>query len=286
MILSFHPCFEADEQIILGNRLPAEEELRLIGKAKAVILPQGRPVEQLHEACLSSGALLFPDYRLRFKYPGKMGQSLLFRSLGLPYPETRRWLTLEELTNACDRFERLPHELPFMIKADRGHEAEGVYLVEDRDSLINALEQLAHKQGTGQSGFITQAYVPSNGNVLRAVIIGKRIITYWKRPALAGQVITSISKGAIIDHHWRPDLQEKGKRQAIELSKKTGVNLAAVDFVFPFGAEDPEPLFLEINYYFARRGLGGNERYYRLVFQAIQEWLAEKGLNPRRVRLV
>jgi ribosomal protein S6--L-glutamate ligase len=111
-------------------------------------------------------------------------------------------------------------------------------------------------------------------------------MTYWKRPNKTGQVITTISRDAIIDSEWRPDLQEKGKRQAHVLTEKTGINLAAVDFVFPFSLKDPEPFVLEINYFFGRRGLGGTENYYRLLYQAVQDWLAEAGLNPKSVRLI
>ena len=59
-----------------------------------------------------------------------------------------------------------------------------------------------------------------------------------------------------------------------------------MDFVFPISEKDPEPLFLEINYYFGRRGLGGSENYYQLLHQAIRDWLEEEGLDPEAVRLV
>jgi len=133
---------------------------------------------------------------------------------------------------------------------------------------------------------VTQHFISSGGNVLRAVIMGNQILTYWKRPAKAGQIITTIRKGALIDHEWRPELQEKGKKQARVLSKRTGINLAAVDFVFPLSETAPEPLFLEINYYFGRRGLGGMDAYYQLLFRAIQDWLEGIGLNPKTVELV
>ena len=69
------------------------------------------------------------------------------------------------------------------------------------------------------------------------------------------------------------------------MSAKTGINLAAVDFIFSFSEKDPEPLFLEINYYFGRRGIGGSERYYQLLYEAVRGWLAEAGLDPDAVRL-
>ena len=84
----------------------------------------------------------------------------------------------------------------------------------------------------------------------------------------------------------KPDLQKKGERAAEKFSKATGINLAAIDFVFPMIERDPDPLFLEINYYFGRQGLGGSETYYRLLHEAIQDWLRKAGGNPDAVQLV
>jgi len=74
--------------------------------------------------------------------------------------------------------------------------------------------------------------------------------------------------------------------QARVLARCTGINLAAVDFVFDLSKMDPEPLFLEINYFFGRRGLGGMDAYYRMLFRAIKEWLKKMGLSPEIVELV
>jgi ribosomal protein S6--L-glutamate ligase len=161
-----------------------------------------------------------------------------------------------------------------------------VYLVTDHLSLLEALDRLMVLENSGLSGFVTQAFVPCGGNVLRAVVIGKQILTYWKRPGKSGGGVTTIARGATIDHHWRPDLREIGRVEAQALSLETGINLAATDWVFSVGGTDPAPLLLEINYFFARRGLGGTENYYQLLYQAIQDWLSEEGLDPRSVRLI
>jgi ribosomal protein S6--L-glutamate ligase len=285
MILSFHPCFDADVHVVLGSRSLNAGDLDLINRADAIILPQGRP-KDLFKACLNSGAHLFPNYEMRFEYPGKIGQSLLFENLGCSCPETLRWPEVRQYRKTYPNIENIPHELPFLIKDDQSHEAEGVFFVEDRQSLSSALDFLNRRERSGFLGFVTQAYVPSGGNVLRAVIIGRNIITYWKRPAEPGQIITTISKGATIDHLWRPDLQAKGRAECRSLAGKTGIDLAAVDFVFSFSKKDPEPFFLEINYYFGRRGLGGSEKYYQLFHQAIRDWMEEVGLDPEAVKLI
>ena len=285
MILSFHPCFDADVQIIIGDRPLSSGDLELVRKAKAIILPQGR-TEDLYYACTKSNALIFPGYEMRFKYQGKTGQNLLFKYFGCPHPETLCWSSVEEFKKGYKGQDLFPHDLPFLVKADNVHEAEGVFLVKDKVSMSEALDYLIKRERSGILGFVTQVYVGSDGNVLRAVIIGRKVITYWKRPYKHGKVITSISRGAIIDHDWKPDLQEKGRVQAQSLSKKTGINLAAIDFIFPFTEKEPAPLFLEINYYFGRRGLGGTKNYYRLLHEAIQDWLSEAGFDPKLVRLV
>ena len=281
MILSFHPCFTADHQIILGARPLDEEDRRLIRSAHAVILPQGR-VDGVFNECQNSKTPMFPNYDMRQTYPGKVGQSRLFQKFQLPHPRTFRW----ERVDALKKLPKPPHEFPFVVKDNRSHEARGVFVAKNSDSLKAAMGFLALKEGVENKGLVTQDFVASRGNVLRAVIMGKRILTYWKRPASPGQVITTISKGALIDHEWKPELQEKGMNQARVLTKRTGINLAAVDFVFPLSEAAPEPLFLEINYYFGRRGLGGMDAYYRLLFRAIQDWLKTIGLNQNRLKLV
>ncbi|MCP4575417.1 MAG: hypothetical protein GY846_03920, partial [Deltaproteobacteria bacterium] len=206
MILSFHPCFETEFQIILGARRLGSRDLDLIQKAEAIILPQACP-QALYQACQGSDALKFPSYEMRLKYPGKMGQCLLFKDFKQAHPQTLLWSGVREFKDALVVGEVLPHKRPFLIKEDKNHEAEGVYMVEDELSLSEALERLARKEKSGQQGFVTQDFIPSMGNALRSVIIGKMIITYWKRPGKPGQRITTIGRGAIIDHNWRQDLQ-------------------------------------------------------------------------------
>jgi ribosomal protein S6--L-glutamate ligase len=285
MIISFHPCFDSGNQIILGDRTLDPDILGQIQNAEAIILPQSCS-EELFEACHHTRALLFPDYEMRFKYQGKIGQSRLFKDFGLPHPETLCWTNVKEYKKKHENIKNPPHQWPFILKEDRSHEAEGVYFVEDPKSLESALQRIELKENSGHKGFVSQAFIDSKGNVLRTVIMGRRIISYWKRPAEPGQTITTISRGADIDHDWRAELQEKGKKYALDLSDKTGINLGAIDFVFEESDEDPDPIFLEINYFFGRRGIGGTEKYYRLLFDALQNWLAEKGLDPKTVELV
>jgi ribosomal protein S6--L-glutamate ligase len=280
MILSFHPCFAADAQIVLADRKLSADDRRLIRVAEVILLPQTCSLA-LYKACSVSKASVFPDYGLRFKYPGKAGQSLLFEKMKIPRPATKRWPSVEKFSDTLKAEGATPHEMPFFLKADKGHEGDGVLFVTDLQSLEAALSQL---EQIGSEGFISQELIPCQGNVLRTVVLHKRIITYWKRQDHG--IISTVSRGASIDKHWKPELQEKGKALAQWICERAAINLAAFDFVFNMDFPDPRPFILEINYYFGRRGLGGSLRYYRLLLRAIQEWLKEKGFGADSVRLV
>jgi ribosomal protein S6--L-glutamate ligase len=281
MILSFHPCFVADAQIILADRQLNAEDRRLIRRADAVILPQACSLA-LYKNCAASEAHVFPDYGVRFRYPGKVGQSLLFEKLKIPHPATRRWRTAKRFRDSLNDKSAPPHEVPFLLKADESHEGDGVLFVNDKPSLDTAL---LHLEKIGSTGFISQELIPCGGNVLRAVVFHKEIITYWKRADPCHGVIVTVSHGSRIDKKWNPELQAKGRAQARCICEKTGINLAAFDFVFSLESPEMQPLLLEINYYFGRRGLGGSLRYYRLLLKAIQGWLEEKGFDARSVKL-
>jgi ribosomal protein S6--L-glutamate ligase len=282
MILSFHPCYAADAQIILGDRQLNQDDLSLIAAAEAILLPQGCTIA-LHLACKACPGFVFPNYDMRFQYPGKTGQSLLFEKMGWPHPVTTRWDSVNAFRDLLRHSGRLPHEIPFFLKRDYSHEGAGAYLIREATQIESVLGEI---QRCGESGFTSQAYIPCEGNVLRVVILGKKVLSYWKRPERADESVISIGRNAWIDKEWRPDLQEKGIAEARRFGEGSGINLAAMDFVFSLADPDPVPLILEINYYFGRRGLGGSLRYYRLLFDAIHEWLTEKGVDTTPLSLV
>ncbi len=272
MIVSFHPCIQADIQIILGDRLPTPEEGSILKKADAIILPQGCS-KKLYEICKRSGAMLFPEYRYRFEYEGKIGQTRLFKELNLPHPCS---IPVENTEEISKKWDYLSSKIPFLLKKDKSHEGEGIYVIRRKEDL-EKIKEIMRKEKV-----LLQELIRCGGNILRTVVIGDEIITYWKRPVKEGQIITTLNKNAIIDHSWMPELQEKGRKLAEEFISKTKINLAALDMVF----KEKEPLFLEINYYFGRKGLGGSDNYYSLLFHAIKRWLKKNGISTSSVRLI
>ena len=285
MILSFHPCITADHQIILGHRQPDSNDESYIARSEIIILPQTCP-EKLFEMCAESKASVFPDYRARFDFPGKIGQHIMFKKNNLPQPITHIWNSVSHFISVCGT--QIPHQFPFLLKEDRSHESEGIHIINNMHNVDVSLRKIEKKNifKSERAGFISQEFIPNGGNTLRVVIMENRYIPYWKRAVNPDKKLSSIKTGALVDKDWKPELQKKGIAMAQELSLKTGINLAAVDFIFPLDLADPEPLFLEINYYFGRKGLGGSINYYSLLFRAIVRWMEKNGFDSRKVKLV
>jgi ribosomal protein S6--L-glutamate ligase len=284
MIVSLNPCLDADEYILTGSRPLSRDELKLIGRAQAVLLPQGCS-RDLHAACVAAGPALFPEYGPRFSFPGKVGQNLLFKRHGLPHPRTLIWRTTGQFLDALEENTQI-HPRPFIVKRNLAHEGYGVFFIEDDSSLAEAMDSVAADEDREDGRFITQDFIPPGGAALRVVIIGSRSISYWKRTGSEKDKIATIRRNAVVDHNWKPELQTAGIELCRNLSLRTGINLASVDVIFPLEEPDPAPLLLEINYFFGRKGLGGSENYYRLLQEAAREWLSKLGHDPRRVRLV
>jgi len=85
----------------------------------------------------------------------------------------------------------------------------------------------------------------------------------------------NVIRGATIDHDLFPHLQEKAVRELKKFCSRCGVNLAGFDFLFSTEDENPQPLFLEINYAFRTKGLGGPDKYLELLTRGIRAWLEE-----------
>jgi ribosomal protein S6--L-glutamate ligase len=161
---------------------------------------------------------------------------------------------------------------------DWGGEGETVYLITSADNLQKTLEKAAEYEKSGQAGFILQEYIPSNSRTLRIVILGQRVISYWRIQENNDGFYSNLRKGAVIDSEAEPGLQQKAVALIKYLCQKTEINLAGFDVIFSSENGDPAPMLLEINYFFGRKGLGGSENYYRILLAEIRNWLIRRNL--------
>ncbi len=273
MILSFHPMLIGDENRIVAGRPAGAADQAAIDRADAVILPQGCR-EDLYRMATTAGLPVFPDYRIRFDYPGKRGQARLFQETGAAAPSTASYPDLAAFQKQTRNGRRLPIPLPLVVKLDWGGEGETVFFAKDIRSLDTIIGRLSDFEKSGQPGFLIQEFIPSGNRCLRLGVIGKRIDTYWRIQPESTEFSTALSRGGHIDYRMDPDLQKKAVGSARQLCKKTGIDLAGFDFLFDCRLADPPALFLEINWFFGRIGYGGSDRFYALLKEAADDWLA------------
>ncbi len=276
MIVSFHPLFEADRNIICAGRLPNSEDLAAIQSAKAVILGQGC-YQSLYDMARSHCTNVFPNYDARFKYPGKLGQIKLFRAFDIRHPATEIFANVMSFQRKYHTHNCLPWQYPVVFKLNWGGEGETVYLIESDEYLQKILKQTAEFEKSDQTGFLLQEYIPSNGRTLRVAVIGRQLISYWRiQPDIDG-FHTSLRSGAILASELQSVQQQQAEAAVWKICRATGINLAGFDVIFSTEGENPPPLLLEINYFFGRKGLGGSEAYYKILQTEIQAWLDSIG---------
>ncbi len=277
MLLSFHPILEGDVNRICAGRDPGPEDLAVMEQATAILLPQGCR-ESLYRAARRASAQVFPNYEARFAYPGKTGQVRLFRELDLPHPESLIFANIEDLNARYPDPDKMPLAPPLMVKRDWGGEGQGVYPAPDTASLNHILQNLERTESALQSGFVIQRFIPTAPRVLRVVVIGAVRRTYWRvmAPGADPYARVGLSQGGHIDDRADPDLMRAAETMVSRACRETGIDLAAFDLIFsrdPAVAAPDTPIFLEINYFFGRRGLGGSEGLYNLLAEGLGNWL-------------
>ena len=274
MILSFNPIIVADQNRICAGRQPDQGDLEAIRAARAVILGPGC-YESLYRMARANCPHVFPNMDVRFDHPGKRNQIRLFRSLGVAHPPTRLFDTV-----AGFEAEGLSMDYPLVLKLDWGGEGKTVFKAADPARLDQALDFVRACEGSGQCGFLIQRYIPGGRRCLRVVVIGDRVVSYWRVQKKVGAFGTAVTGGAAIDHRHRPELQAAARTSAARVCGQTGLQLAGFDYIFDRRALEggqTTPLLLEINFFFGRSGLGGSQGYYRMFEQAVDRWL--DGLN-------
>lgn len=278
MILSFHPCFVGDRNILCAGREADKDDMALIRAADAVVLPQGCKAS-LYRMAKENCPHVFPNYDARFSYPDKIRQISLFRKHGVSHPESEPYLCVDDYFQHYGKLICRPHVgFPFVFKFNWGGEGENVFLIRSLSELRNVLQLATDYERTGQKGFLMQRYIPDQNRALRVVVIGNRMYSYWRVQKNSDIFCANIRRGGYIDYDSDPRMQETARQVLASFCKDTGINLAGFDFLFSAADEKQQALFLEINYYFGREGLGGSVNYYNLLVSEIETWIKGLGL--------
>ncbi len=261
MILSFNPIINGDKFIWINQWIDnsLKEEIK---KAKVVILPQtiSRPV---YIFIRSFCEYVFPNYDTRFEYEGKLGDIMLFLKHDMPHPDTVLFPNIVSFSGNHKEVGKPPYSLspfPFVIKTNKGDEGSGTWIIKDKGEFDRVIEIIRHEERQGRYGFLIQRYVPDLTKTLRVTVIGDYIKAYWKSIDAASDFYTNIARGGEVDFYSAPELMEKGIKIIKEFTRLAKINMAGFDLCF----EEDDPLFLEINYTFGLKGLGGADEFYKI----------------------
>ncbi len=286
MILSFHPCIHGDENVIVAGRAPTREEEVLIRRADAIILPQGVR-QDLYEMCRSHCAHVFPNYDLRFAYPGKVGDIRVFNAFRISHPRTLVFsdVATYRRSHPLDT-SPLPFAPPFVIKGNTGGEGHLVFKIHDRGELGQVIGMLSAMERSGFEGFLVQEWIDHGGRDLRVVVLHDERLSYWRVQHDPGRFLTNLTAGATMDDRSDPHLRQKAEGLVSRFCQESGVNLAGIDVMFDRRDHTGEPLMVEINYWFGRRVFGSSREYYPRLLVAIRNWLGGFDAGwPARTRL-
>jgi ribosomal protein S6--L-glutamate ligase len=264
-VLSYHLLLETNNNR-LAYRLDGAERAAM-KQADAILLPQGCS-RQLYEAASLSCPHVFPNYDAFFRYPGKVGQALLFQQCRVSHPVTQAFADLAEW-----RQEEVAPAYPFVFKFSWGGEGKNVFLITEEDAFRRCLELAADYENSGKNGFLLQEYIQAAGRSLRVVVMADTYVSYWRCQEGGDLFYSNIARGATINHDFAPELQAAAIQELKKFCRQTGINLAGFDFLFDFCSLKPKPLFLEINYFFRSYGLGGPDAYLKMLTQAVRKWL-------------
>jgi ribosomal protein S6--L-glutamate ligase len=245
----------------LPNLAPVDdpEVARMIRSARGVVMPRGA-TEKRYRKIAALAPNRFPNLDSRYKYPGKTKQAMLFRCLNVRHPKTIVYPSPQSVAEA--EVTTLPLDYPFVLKGDVGGGGSAVFPVTSRNDLLNGLTRLP-----AEAPLLLQQWVEHGGMDLRVVVVGAKMVSYFR--VGGGNFYNNACRGGRIRPEIFPELQYSGLAAVAKFCHLSGINLAGFDLMFP---DDGPPVFIEINYNFGRKGLGGTPGFRRVFQEAVGLW--------------
>ena len=256
--LSMNSLVSLDEN--LPNLAPLDDPavVTLIRSARGVVMPRAAS-EGRYRRVAALARDWFPNFEPRFAYAGKTKQTMLFHRYEVRHPKTFIYRSPADL-GAADR-SGLPLAYPFVLKGDRGGGGSSVHPVTCRDNLQAALGRLP-----GEEPLLIQEWVQHGGMDLRVVVVGFQMVSYFR---VGRGFYNNVCRGGRVERSLFPERQEAGMDAVAKFCSLTGIQVAGFDLMFP---DEGPPVFVEINFHFGRKGLGGTPGFRRLFGEAVRAW--------------
>ena len=258
--VSFNPQVPMEENLPTFESVETPEVQRLLQGAAGVLLPAyvspWRYVEIIKWA-----QDWFPRLGGRFAYHGKIKQVRLFRELGVRHPESLLFASPASLMEHFG-FHGSPWDYPVVLKGDTGGGGSAVFPINSPDEMVGYVGKLP----PGKPALL-QRWVYHGGRDLRVVIYGDLTVSYFR--VGDGRFYNNVCRGGRIDYDGRPEEQAKGIDAVIAFCRRVPIDIAGFDLMFP---DHGDPVFVEINFNFGRKGLGGKEGHLKLLKRAIHQW--------------
>ncbi len=258
--VSFRPEVEMEENLPPLAGIDDPETIDLLRKAAGVLLPSHISPWRYWGITRHAGDW-FPRLEARFNFQGKTKQAYLFEKMGVRRPETLVFDTPRQLTDYLN-LHGSPWGYPFVLKGDLGGGGDTVFPVYEAGEIAAHLLTLPQ-----DAPLLIQKWVQHGGKDLRVVIYGDHAVSYFR--VGGGRFYNNICRGGKLDHEGWPELQQKGVAAVLAFSRRAGIDIAGFDLMFP---DEGEPVFVEVNFHFGRKGLGGLKAHQGHVLRAIQSW--------------
>ncbi len=258
--VSLHPSIALDENLSLFADLTDPRVQRLLVHAVGVLFPTYVTPRRYYRITQLARAW-FPRLEVRFQYLGKTRQIQLFRELGIRHPESLLFNDPRELEEYCT-VHGSPWGFPVVMKGDLGGGGVGVFPVYSAVDVNRQARRLPPDQPA-----LLQRWVDHQGKDLRVVVYGDLAVSYFRLGA--GGFYNNVCRGGRIDHDLNPEQQQQGIAAVQALCRRVGVDIAGFDLMFP---DHGEPVFVEINHHFGRKGLGGTAGHQRYFLKAVWHW--------------
>ena len=258
--VSLHPSIALDENLSLFADLSDPGVQRLLTHAMGVLLPT-HITPQRYFKIIQLARAWFPRLEVRFQYLGKTRQIELFRELGIRHPESLLFDDPGQLLEYCVAHGS-PWGFPVVMKGDLGGGGVAVFPVYSAADVCRQARRLPADQPA-----LLQRWVDHQGRDLRVVVYGDLAVSYFRLGT--GGFYNNICRGGRIDHDLGPEQQQQGIAAVQALCRRVGVDIAGFDLMFP---DNGEPVFVEINHHFGRKGLGGIAGHQRYFLKAVWHW--------------